>query len=86
MSKTWDDVFAMFDADVHPVLERWRARGDGAAVYENKAFDSYNAGHLKAISYGSEASALGAVEPPERMPDTGSEINWAYQLVAAVRE
>jgi hypothetical protein len=78
-------------------VNRWLARGDGIAVYENQALDSASAGDKKFVSYGSEVAQLftGVVvvggaglpdqerwaDPPTRLPDIGGQINWRYQLI-----
>lgn len=63
---------------------KWLQRGDGIAVYENKAMDSSNLGHKQFCSYGSSAAQIETAEPPQRMPDIG-KVNWAYQLVASYK-
>jgi len=62
-------------------FNRWLSRGDGIAIYENKAMDSHGAGHMQFISFGSSQAQIEAVEPPLRMPDIGAQINWQYQLI-----
>jgi hypothetical protein len=88
---TRDELYAMLDPETlrtnRPILEAWLNRGDGCAVYENKALDSGLLGHKQFVSYGSPAAQLEVGEdmPPMRLPDIGGRINWAYQLVAVHR-
>jgi hypothetical protein len=66
--------------DARIVINRWLARGDGVAVYENVEFGHPDLGHRQYVSFGShEAQIVG--DPPTRMPDIGDSINWRYQLV-----
>jgi hypothetical protein len=62
------------------IISRWLARGDGCAVYTNMELGHPNAGHRKFTSFGSKAAQLEVEEPPTRLPDIGSTINWRYQL------
>ena len=74
-----------FYADSERLFKRWLDRGDGIAVYENKAMDSTNMGHKKFVSYGSDEALLPTPDsgvPPIRLPDSSIEINWPYQLVS----
>ena len=64
------------------LFDRWVARGDGVAVYENHDFNSRYLGDRQYVSYGSPAAQLEVTAPPVTMPDIGSAINWRYQLVA----
>ena len=70
---------------VRSMLNRWLARGDGVAVYENHDFGHPMMGEPKIASYGSPSALLEAEEPPERLPDTPTQINWRYMLVATYR-
>ena len=87
----FEDVVALLDDDkafrgsAVPLFERWLKRGDGIAVYRNMAMDSANFGFRKFVSFGSTAAQLETDAPPQRLPDIGSEINWAYQLEAVCR-
>jgi hypothetical protein len=72
-------------ADSIPLAERWLARGDGVAVYENHDFGHRDLGQRQWVSYGSPVAQLEVDEPPVQMPDIGGAINWRYQLVATVR-
>lgn len=64
-------------------VEAWLGRGDSAAVYENKAFDSHDFGRKFFLSFGSEAAQVPETEPPEKMPDLGLvSTPWAYCLEA----
>lgn len=80
-----DEMFAGLDKNHHSTVNAWLERGDGVAIYENQAFDSSNAGHLKYVSYGSASAQIETEEPPQRLPDIGSQVNWAYQLIGRVR-
>jgi hypothetical protein len=84
-----DDLWAMLDpkyptlqAQNREVITRWLDRGDGCAVYEDHNLGSPNAGHRQFVSFGSPAAQLEGPNPPQRLPDIGGVINWAYQLVA----
>ena len=68
-----------------PLLKSWLERGDGIALYENRAIDSTHVGAKKWVSYGSSRAQLETDEPPRRLPDIGKQINWAYQLVGTCR-
>ena len=63
----------------------WLRRGDGAAIYRNQAMDHSQFGRRKICSFGSPAAQLETEEPPQRLPDIGQDINWAYQLEATYR-
>lgn len=66
-------------------INRWLARGDGAAVYENHDLGHPMAGHIQVASYGSDAAQLETDDPPERLPDIGHQINWRYMLIGTYR-
>jgi hypothetical protein len=70
---------------VAPTLNKWLARGDGVAVYENRDLSSAKLGHVQICSYGSTSAQIEQDEPPATMPDIGGQINWAYQLVATYK-
>lgn len=61
----------------------WLARGDGIAVYQDKALDSSSVGHRRIFSFGSPEAQF--VVPPEQLPDFPGEINWRYQLEGVYR-
>jgi len=61
-------------------MNRWLARGDGIAVYQNAAMDSALLGTRKYVSYGSREAQIESETPPQRLPDIGDQINWAYRL------
>ncbi len=82
---TRDELFENLDPAHHATVQRWLDRGDGVAVYENKALDSASLGHRKFESFGSPDAQIEVAEPPTRMPDLGGSINWAYQLEAVVQ-
>jgi hypothetical protein len=65
--------------------ERWLARGDGAAVYENHDLGHRDLGLGRLISYGSPAAQIEADYPPDRLPDFPGEINWRYVLIATCK-
>lgn len=78
-------LFEMIDPAHHATVRKWLDRRDGVAVYENQALDSSNLGHRKFTSYGSTAAQLEVEVPPERLPDIGGQINWAYRLTGTCR-
>lgn len=68
------------------LFNRWLARGDGMAFYENKAGDSSKCGHVIVMSFGSPAALIETEEAPEQMPDTGKfSTPWAYRLVGTYK-
>lgn len=73
------------DAQFFQQVNNWLRRGDGIAVYENQAMDSHAQGHRKFISFGSSAAQIESDDPPQRLPDIGNTINWAYQLVGVYK-
>ena len=96
---TEKQVFAMLDEDdtevrtwadsVLPTLNKWLARGDGIAVYENHDLGHPMIGHKQFISFGSDVCQLDRPEwnevPPQTLPDIGGAINWRYQLIGVYR-
>ena len=82
---TEEELFKLLDEEHHGLVRGWMDRGDGVAVYRNQAMDSANLGHRQFVSYGSAKAQLEMEEPPQRLPDLGSKINWAYQLEAAIQ-
>jgi hypothetical protein len=66
-------------------VNRWLARGDGIAVYENHDLGHPEVGSCRLASYGSQAAQLEVETPPERLPDTNTMINWRYMLVGTYR-
>lgn len=83
---TRDQALALIDPETlaanGALLNKWLARGDGIAFYENKALDSRDAGHVVMMSYGSQAAQIETAEAPDKMPDTGRySTPWAYCLV-----
>ena len=70
---------------VFPMLNRWLARGDGIAVYENVDLGHPEQGHKQFVSFGSPSAMLEAPEAPHRLPDIGDAINWRYQLCGTYR-
>jgi len=71
--------------DASHVIDRWLARGDGVAVYENVELGHPDLGHQQFVSFGSTEAQIPDAFPPQRMPDIGSAINWRYQLVGTYR-
>lgn len=67
-----------------PTINKWLARGDGAAVYENHDLGHPEIGHKQIVSFGSESAQLETDEPPKTLPDMAT-INWRYQLVGTYR-
>ena len=82
---TEEELFEKLDPSHHETVRRWLERGDGCAVYENHAMDSSLCGHCQYVSFGSAQAQLEEDEPPQRLPDIGNRINWAYQLVGTIR-
>jgi hypothetical protein len=86
---TLGEVLALMDPETREqsecIIRRWVDRGDGVAVYENHAMDSRFFGHKKFVSFGSTEAQLEVDDPPERLPDIGGQINWAYTLVGGYR-
>lgn len=95
MSETWDKekftgyVEVCYGPEQAPevlaLVERWIARGDGAAVYENADLSHPEAGWPQILSYGSSAAQLepicGVCESPldirpDWMPDGH---HWVHQ-------
>lgn len=77
-----------YDDDTPGIIEkvnRWLARGDGAAVYENHDLGSVDVGQIQVVSYGSPDAQLEVAEAPEQLPDIGHRINWRYRLVGTYR-
>lgn len=62
------------------LIDQWVGRGDGCAVYRNEDLGSQALGHLKFVSFGSDACQLPVPVPPARLPDIGGDINWRYVL------
>lgn len=83
---TRDEVLALVDPASHHLIERWLARGDGVAVYENQDMGSPGLGEQQFVSFGSDAAQLETDDPPERLPDIGNAINWRFTLVGVCRE
>ena len=68
------------DLDIYPTaLDQMRSIGGSWYAYRNAAFDSSRFGHLKFLKCGEGCTFS---EPPKRLPDTPTEINWPYLLVA----
>jgi hypothetical protein len=69
------------------MINRWLARGDGAAVYRNQDLGHPELGHVKIVSYGSPQAQLEVDTPPQRLSDglSAGAINWRYQLEGTYR-
>ena len=63
------------------LVNGWLLRGDGVAVYQNNDFSHRELGTTRLASFGSQEALLPGPTPPDRLPDTGSHINWRYQLI-----
>jgi hypothetical protein len=72
-------------ASVIKQVNRWLRRGDGVAIYENQELGHPELGWPRLVSYGSSAAMLETDEPPQRLPDTPTLINWRYRLAATYR-
>ena len=68
-----------------PTINLWLGRGDGVAIYENQNLGCSSHGEKQFVSYGSPHCQLETKEPPQRLPDIGGHINWAFQLVGVYR-
>lgn len=62
-------------------LATMRRRGGTWAAYVNMALDSERRGHLQFMRVGEGCTFA---EPPQRMPDSSTSINWAYQYAGMV--
>ena len=82
---TRQQVLEMIDKEHHDKVLKWLHRGDGIAVYENAELGHPEGGHKQFVSFGSSAAQLEVDEPPARLPDIGSKINWRYRLVGTHR-
>lgn len=81
-----DDVSLL--ADAIRKINRWLARGDGVAVYENVDLGHPFLGHKQFLSFGSDAAILEVEREedlPDRLPDTPTTINWRYYLQGTYR-
>jgi hypothetical protein len=72
-------------ATVITQVNRWLARGDGIAVYENQDLGHHDLGSCRLMSYGSPHAQLETDVPPSTMPDIGNEIGWRYLLAGTYR-
>lgn len=79
----FEELLVSLDADnieeVRQSLQRWFAEGKGVAVYENHDLGHWNLGHKRFFSYGTPTATF-PDDPPERLPDFPTEINWRYML------
>ncbi len=58
-------------------VHTWITAGDGVAIYTNREIGNPEMGYPQLLRYGPGATFK---EPPERLPDTATEINWRYVL------
>ena len=70
---------------IQAMINRWLARGDGAAVYTNEDLGHRDAGEIQIVSYGSPEAQLEIPDPPTQLPDIGHRINWRYRLSGVYR-
>lgn len=75
----------LYGPDVIRQVNRWLARGDGVAVYQNQDLGHPDLGQLQLASYGSPAAQLETGEPPQVLPDMAGRVNWRYQLTGTYR-
>lgn len=82
-----------YTRDAMRLVDQWIARGDGCAVYRNEDLGHPDMGRLKFVSFGSPSAQLvteypgiPAREPPDRLPDIGTEINWRFVLIGTYRK
>lgn len=84
----YDEDQAQHD-EAWALIQRWLARGDGAAVYENHDLGHPDLGEPRIVSWGSPQAVFENVtEPgqlPDRLPDWPGQINWRYTLIATCR-
>jgi hypothetical protein len=84
MPDMWDrDTLLAFVSEYYKVgaldtVKGWLDRGDVVAVYENADMGSPRCGELKMCPY--DPGDLPGGVPPQKMPDTSTDINWRYQL------
>jgi hypothetical protein len=72
-------------ASTNILIQGWLGRGDGVAIYENADLGHPEVGRLKLVSFGSRAAQLETDDPPQRLPDIGTDINWRYVLKGTYR-
>lgn len=65
-------------------LNQWLEDGKGLAVYENHDLGHPELGHRRFFSFGAPDAQF-LEEPPSRLPDFPTEINWRYVLVGTYR-
>lgn len=73
------------DDEVREAVNRWLARGDGVAVYQNVDLGHPQIGHRQFASFGSPVALFETAEPPVQLPDVGDQINWRYRLEGTYR-
>jgi len=81
---TKEEIEKLIDPAHLTVVNKWLARGDGIAAYENQELGNPDLGHHKFVSFGSKAAQLEVETPPDLMPDIGA-INWRYSLIGTYR-
>jgi len=67
------------------MIEKWWARGDGAAVYVNHDMSSRSVGQVVVASYGSPEAQIPEDVPPRELPCGLMPTAWAYRLEAKSR-
>lgn len=65
-------------------LNKWLREGKGLAVYENHDLGHPELGRRRFFSFGTPDAQF-TDEPPVRLPDFPTEINWRYVLVGTYR-
>jgi len=80
-----DALRAILPEGASATINRWLARGDGVAIYQNVDLGSRDCGHHKFVSYGSPSAQLETEMPPTKLPDIGDQINWRYYLQGTYR-
>lgn len=75
--------------DALELIDMWTERGDGCAVYRNEEIGHPGMGNLKFVSFGGTNAQIPVPNPqgnpPDRLPDIGTDINWRYVLVGTYR-
>jgi hypothetical protein len=82
---TLDEIRELVPGEHHRAVNKWLARGDGIAVYQNHDLGSIDVGRRQFTSFGSPAAQLETDTPPQTLPDIGTKINWRYQLEGVYR-
>jgi hypothetical protein len=72
------------DPEHYAQVNKWLARGDGIAVYENMDMGTERTGHRTYLSFGGPDAQFQG-EPPVRLPDFPGQINWQYRLAGTYK-